>query len=187
MARYYGKEIVQFETDLNKIESREEVLSLSIIPPKDLVPTPDKSLTVHKQGGGHPTSYSGRLTHPYGAIASRPYNAPSTAEAPMMHKPCVDKHLFGQLDPEWITIGKDLNLLPPRKNETLSLPKYCHVKPRVTIDGVRAKPSQAKPFSPPKPKLLSKVIQPAEEPQEKHKRITVGVVHKRLNELQKYT
>jgi flagellar biosynthesis chaperone FliJ len=57
----------------------------------------------------------------------------------------------------------------------------------VTIDGIRADPSQVKPFSPPPPKEKKKrVAQPVEGQEEKNNWITVGVVHKKTNDLLKY-
>lgn len=137
----------------------------------------------------------------------------------MVRKTIGEKLLFGQLDPKPITIGRDLDVLPPRKNETFGrdldvLPprknetmvdvattkdgdtiyaKYCQVKPRMIIIGIRADPSQVKIHQPPPPKQpvapekKKRVSQPPKAQEEKHKRITVRVVHKNINDLTKYT
>ena len=73
----------------------------------------------------------------------------------MMRKPGGEKCLFGQLDPKPIIVGKDLDVLPPRKGETLVnvlmtkdgdtvCATYHQEKPRVTIKGIRAEPGQVK-------------------------------------------
>lgn len=139
MAGNYGKQIILFGVDLSKFESREEALAITIAPPKELVPTPVK--TLNNLGWKESiNSYHGQPSFPSGPSISRSMHAPSTNQVPMMRKLAGEKRLFGQLDPKPIIVGKDLNILPPKTGETLvdvvstkdrdvSYVKYCQVKP----------------------------------------------------------
>lgn len=97
-------------------------------------------------------------------------------------------------------MGKDLDILPPKRGETLvnvvitkardtAYATYHQEKPRVTIKGIRAEPGHVR--IPPKLSTMvekkKKEPQPAEVQEEKRKRITVGVVNKKYNDLFKMT
>ena len=85
---------------------------------------------------------------------------------------------------------KEINLLPPRVNETLTrvktnkfghvtCAKYKLVTPRVTIDGVRAAPEQVK-VVPPKEKKKKRVPPPPQENDEKCQWITVTTLNNKI-------
>lgn len=178
MAGNYKKHIVPFGADLSKFESREEALALTFVPPKELVLAPVKMPENQAQRGSTDPCY-GRLTLPSGPSTSVSMPALPASQAPVMRKLAGEKCLFVQLDPKPITVGKNIEVLPPKKGETIvdvvttkdgdiAYAKYCQVKPRVTIKGVKAEPGQMKVQ--PKPPSVAgkkkKVAQPAEAQEE---------------------
>ena len=87
-------------------------------------------------------------------------------------KPRQQEPLFGQLDaPKPIKVPKEINLLPPKPNETLTAvwtnkfgvvirAKYKTVMNHVTVDGVQAALEQVK-VVPPNPQEKKKWAPPA--------------------------
>jgi hypothetical protein len=137
-----NKQIIPYGADLNK--KPEEALALSVVPLRGIAPV---SLN---------QSYFAQAIH-------HPVIAPPPSRLLLEDKPCQRETVFGHLDaPKLIKVPKEINLLPPRLNETLmgvrtnkfgdvTCAKYKLVTPRVTIDGVWAAPEQVK-VVPPKEK-----------------------------------
>lgn len=109
-----SRSFIPFGVYLSKFDRREEALAMTIIPPKYLVPTPAEP---RKNPMANPCH--GRPNLPSGTSASCLKHAYSTTQAPTLQKYAREKHLFGQLDPKPITIGKEIDVLPPKKGETL--------------------------------------------------------------------
>lgn len=163
------KRIVPYGIHLNKKFIREEVLALSITPSKNLALVPPKIPYDHAY-------YAQAIPHPM--------IAPPPARLFLEDKPRQRERLFGLLDPEPIKVPRELNILPPRMGEKLMevltnkegdpiYAKYHSVKPRVTIDGVRAKPGQVK-VVPPKPPMEKKKRAPPPPPPKNKKRNIKG-------------
>ena len=129
------REIVPFGVDLNK--KPEEALALSVVPTREIALVPSNQ------------SY-------FAQVVCRPVIAPPPPRLLLEDKPCQWEPLFGQLDaPKPIKVPKEINLLPPKPNKTLTgvqtnkfgdvtCAKYKLVTPRVTIDGVQATHEQVK-------------------------------------------
>jgi hypothetical protein len=94
-----------------------------------------------------------------------------------------------------IKVPKEINLLPPRVNETLTgvktnkfgdvtSVKYKSVMPRLSIDGVRAAPEQVKVVP---PKVKKKRVPPSTLENEKHQWLTVAMLHDKIITLTEYT
>ena len=98
--------------------------------------------------------------------------------------------------PPMIKVPKEINLLPPRVNETLTgvktnkfgdvtCAKYKSITPRLSIDGVRATPEQVK-VVPPKEKK-NRVAPSVLENDEKCRRPTVAMLYDKIKNLTDYT
>ena len=91
---------------------------------------------------------------------------------------------------------KEINLLPPRANETLTkvktnkfgdvtCTKYKSVMPRLTIDGVRAAPKQVKVML---PKEKKKRMPPSTlQNDEKCQLLTIAMLQDKIKTLTEYT
>jgi hypothetical protein len=145
---------------------------LAAVPPKDLAITLPKELVKST----HPQSYYARAI-PCLKLAPPPprftVGESSKPKAPTFRVP------------------KELNLLPPRPNETLvglktnkfgdaTCMKYQKITPRVTLDGVRASPDQIKVVPPKK-----KPSPPLEPKEPKHQKTTIASLEKRIEELER--
>jgi hypothetical protein len=95
--------------------------------------------------------------------------------------------------PKPIKVPKEINLLPPKTNETLmgvktnkfgdvTCIKYKMVTPRVSIDGVRATLEQVK-VVPPKEKKKKRAPPSALENDEKRQRMTVALLNDKIKNL----
>ena len=118
MAGNKGKQIVPYGTDLRNFERREEALALSVLPPREIVPTPAKDVALSGWNGSAEPFY-GQAIFPGASTTSRPLPVPPISHVPMKYKIGGEKRPFDQLNPKPIMVGKDLDILPPRKGETL--------------------------------------------------------------------
>jgi len=158
-----NKEIVPYGFDLSK---KPDALVLTVVPPEV---TPIRSSE----------SY---LTH----AIHRSVHAPPPPRLLLKDKP-------HQPDvPPTIKVPKEINLLPPRVNKTLTrvktnkfgnitCAKYKSVTPRTIIDGVRAMPDQIKvvPLKDKKRKASSPPIPKAE----KRPRMIIALLEKKIEDL----
>lgn len=117
MAGNKGKQIVPYGTDLRNFERREEALALSVLPPREIVPTPAKDVALSGWNGSA-NPFMGRATFPGASTTSRPLPVPPISHVPRKYKIGGEKRPLYQLNPKPIMVGKDLDILP-RKGETL--------------------------------------------------------------------
>jgi hypothetical protein len=155
-----GKEIIPFGVDLNKLPPRED------IPPKQVV----ASVPPRRN---HEQAYYAQVHQP---TLSPPSDRLLLKDAPKGPK---------------ITVPKDVKLLPPQSNEKLvgvktnklgevACVKYTSATLRVSLDGIRAAPSQVK-FIPPR-ETPKRPAQPLEQ-EEKHLGTTIVMLETRIDHI----
>ena len=149
----------------------DEPIPLSIIPPREVAPVPSNK------------SY-------FAQAIRRSVLAQPSPRLLLKDKPCQP-----DASPT-IKVPKEINLLPPRGNKTLTgvktnkfgdvtCMKYKSVTPRLSIDGVRAAPKQVKavPLKEKKKRAPPSVL----ENDEKCEQPTIAMLHDKIKTLTDYT
>jgi hypothetical protein len=136
------KEIIPFEVNLNKLPPREDSLAIVLVEePLPLAVIPPKQVVTVLPRRSYEQAYYAQVHQP---TLPSPQDLLLLKDTPKGPK---------------ITVPKDVQLLPPRSNETLvgvktnklgevTYVKYTTTTPRVSLDGIRAAPSQVKFISP---------------------------------------
>ena len=148
----------------------DEPIPLSIIPPQGVAPVPSNQ------------SY-------FAQAIRRSVLAQPSPRLLLKDKPCQPDA------PPIIKVPKEINLLPPRANETLTgvktnkfgdvtCTKYKSVTPRLSIDGVHAMPEQVKVVPPNEKKKRAPPSVP--ENDEKCQHLTVAMLHDKIKTLTAY-
>ena len=161
-----NKLIVPYSFDLNK---KPDALALSVVPPEI---TPIRSSQ----------SYFAQAIHR--PVLAPPLPRPLLEGKSCQQEPCLDVWKL-------IKVTKEVNLLPPKGCEVLTgvktnkfgdvtCAKYKLVMPHLSIDGVRAMSDQIKVVS---PKEKRKAPSTLLENKEKHPRMTIALLEKKIEDL----